>query len=113
MSGAALTENPLVADSAQVSASPKSRPRHQKAIVQALRLQQIVFDVVSNKLKPQEIAGLARAWCDLNEERRKLAMRPLPRPVDTTKLPRRGSRSKAAQFAPQEPAEPKTPDSTK
>ena len=57
-------------------------------------------------------AFIARSWCDVNEERRKLAMKPLPRPIDTIKYPagraprQRGSR--ASQAAPVEPTEPET-----
>jgi hypothetical protein len=50
-------------------------------------------------------AFIARSWCDVNEEVRKLAMRPVPRPIDTTKLPKRGARRAAAGSS--EPVEPK------
>ncbi len=80
----------------------KARPRSSRAAVQALYLQNLIIETTGEELKPAELSGLARAWCDLQEERRKLAMRPLPRPVDVSKLPRRGSRSRSAA-APAEP----------
>lgn len=93
--------------------SPKTRPMYSSAKRQAIEIQRLLHKDAKALTDPVKRAVVARAWCDLNEEVRKLAMRPLPRPVDTTKLPRRGSRSKAAQIAPQEPAEPKTPEITK
>lgn len=46
-------------------------------------------------------AFIARSWCDVTEERRKLAMRPLPKPIDVTKT---GRRHRSAPV--QEPTEP-------
>jgi len=103
----------------EIAPLPKRPPcrRGQKkppsARQQAVAMQKLLAQDAHELKDPVKRAVVARAWCDLNEEVRKLAMRPLPRPVDTTKLPRRGSRSKAAQIAPQEPTEPKTPDSAK
>jgi hypothetical protein len=82
----------------------KTRPVNSRAAVQAVYLQNLIIKTTEDKLKPGELSGLARAWCDLQEERRKLAMRPLPRPVDTTKLPKRGSRRNAQVMS--EPVEP-------
>lgn len=73
--------------------------------MQAIRLQQIVFDAANEpKLKPAELSGLVRAWADLNEERRKLRMQPLPKSVDVSKLQKRGRGKSQAS----EPAEPLT-----
>jgi len=54
-------------------------------------------------------AFIARSWCDVNEEVRKLAMRALPRPIDTTKHSPNGRRSRSNQAAPVEPVEPAVP----
>ena len=59
-------------------------------------------------LKPLELCGVARAWCDVNEERRKLKMQPLPRSVDVSKLPVRG-RGRRASAVPSGPVEPGAP----
>jgi hypothetical protein len=84
----------------------KARPKSSQASIQAKYLQDLIVETTQGELKPAELSGLARAWCDLQEERRKLAMRPLPRPIDTTKIPKRGSRSRAAAPVAIEPTEP-------
>lgn len=86
--------------------SPKTRPKMSAPAAQARALQKIVMDTVENaNLKPAELSGLVRAWCDVNEERRKLTMKPLPRSIDTTKFPKRARRGRAdSQLA--EPVEP-------
>ena len=69
-------------------------------------MQRLLFLDAQKDVKPGERAAIARAWCDLNEERRKLTMRPLPRSIDTTKLVRRG---RGASQRPAEPVEPPAP----
>lgn len=77
------------------------------AHAQAVEIQRLLAVDALDAKDGKTRAFIARAWCDVNEERRKLAMRPVPRPVDVTKLQRRGrgpgSRSSAA---PAEPVEP-------
>lgn len=93
------------------SAAPSSgHLRHSNSLQQAVVVQRIVFESLNERnLKPAEVSGLARAWCDVNEERRKLRMQPLPRSVDVSKLPgRRGSRGPRAA-APTGPVEPVAP----
>lgn len=83
----------------------KNRPNTTTAHSQAIYLQSLVIKATFEEgLKPAEVSGLVRAWCDVNEERRKLAMRPLPRSIDVSKLAKRGRRQ--APPAPAEPAEP-------
>lgn len=85
--------------------SNKSRPRHSNGIQQSVVIQRIVFEKLKEAgLKAAELSGLARAWCDVNEEKRKLAMRPLPRSIDVSKLAKRGRKSTAAPA--EEPSEP-------
>lgn len=101
-----LSQNMPDAPSKDSPRPSKARPHHSNNIVQAVRIQRIVFETVRDqKLKPAELAGLARAWCDVNEERRKLSMKPLPKSVDTSKLTK-GRRSGLAS-TPSEPTEPK------
>jgi len=82
--------------------SPKTRPHYSKASAQAVEIQRLLAEDAVNAKDGKERAFIARAWCDVNEERRKLAMRPLPKPVDVSKLPKRGRRSQSSN----EPIEP-------
>jgi hypothetical protein len=71
---------------------------------QARRLQQIAMrDCEDPKVKPHIRAALMRAWCDLEERVRVLKMKPLPKPVDVTKLAEQRRAARAAR-APHEPA---------
>lgn len=40
----------------------------------------------SPQVKPHDQAALVRAWCDLEETKRKIRMRPLPKSVDVSKF---------------------------
>lgn len=87
--------------------SPKTRPKMSAPAAQARALQKIVMDTVENaNLKPAELSGLVRAWCDINEERRKLKMQPLPRSIDVSKLTKRGRGRGRADSQLAEPVEP-------
>lgn len=46
----------------------------------------ILNDARDPDVKPSERAQIARAYCDLEETKRRLRMKPLPKSVDTTKL---------------------------
>ena len=68
----------------------------------ALAMQRILSaDCLDPSTPKRERAGIARAWCDLNEELRKLAMKPLPKSIDVTKLQKR-RRQPAAEVEPTE-----------
>jgi hypothetical protein len=100
MSADLLQQNGVIAP---VMRSPNTRPHYSKASTQAAHLQQLIMELVStDKLKPAELAGLARAWCDVQEERRKLAMRPLPRSVDVSKFQKRRRQVSAGPMEPGE-----------
>jgi hypothetical protein len=91
-----LTQNDTETDSQN---PPAGHLRHSNSLQQAVVVQRIVFNSLNEpNLKPAEVSGLARAWCDVNEERRKLRMQPLPRSIDVSKLPKRrgGGRASAA-----------------
>ena len=52
---------------------------------QAVELQHLILnDARKEDLKPVARATIARAFCELEETKRKLKMRPLPKPVDAT-----------------------------
>ena len=81
----------------------RTRPKTSSARLQAIAMQRVLLKDALESPNAKDRATAARVWCDLNEEVRKLAMRPVPRPIDTTKMPKRGHRS--ASVAP-EPVEP-------
>ena len=68
---------------------PKPRayhPKRSKVSTQLILLQELAFELANQEgLKASIAAQLMRAFCDLQEERRKLAMRPLPKSVDVSK----------------------------
>jgi len=72
-------------------------------------MQRLLHQDARVSTKPLERAQVVRAWCDLNEEIRKLAMRAVPKPIDTTKHGATGRRSRSTQAAPVEPVEPAVP----
>lgn len=60
----------------------------------AVELQELIMnDARDPDLKAGERAMLARAFCDLEETKRRLKMKPLPKSVDTTKLSKQGKRA--------------------
>lgn len=68
---------------APVENGSKTRPHYSTAYLQAKQLQQLIFkDAQAVDLKPLIRAGIARAFCELEECKRKLRMKPLPKPVD-------------------------------
>ena len=80
------------------------------SIQQAVEVQRILWQALKKpNVKPALLAGLARAWCDVNEERRKLRMQPLPKSVDVSKLPRRGRKAQAQAAEPSEPGQTPQP----
>jgi hypothetical protein len=51
----------------------------------ALSLQRIVLEAATKpECQIRDLPGLARAFCELEECKRKLKMRPLPKPIDVT-----------------------------
>lgn len=83
---------------------PTGNLRHSNSIQQGVVIQRILFAKIQEpNVKDTLLSALARAWCDVQEERRKLAMRPLPRSVDVSKLAKRG-RGKAQASEPAEPS---------
>lgn len=81
--------------------SSKTRPHYTRAIVQALALQRVVLDgALDGKPKPLELASLARVWCELEEAKRKLRMKPLPKAVDVSHLHRSKKKRDDSGIAP-------------
>ena len=76
------------------AAAPKGRPRCTAQLLQARQSQRLIHADLVAATDPKLRAILARAWCDLNEEIRKLRMKPLPKPVDV--VPKRRKASDAA-----------------
>ena len=80
--------------------SPKTRPIRGKSMTQLLELQAEAHASGTDPDTPLSLrAAYMRAWCDLQEEKRKLQMRPLPKSIDVSKMQHgRGKRQNAAQF---------------
>ena len=90
---------PVPSQTASTSGSPKTRPKVPAAYTQAKALQALIMedagvylvrrDTTDEQGRPlarsSDLAMLSRAWCDLEDTKRKLKMRPLPKPVDVEK----------------------------
>jgi hypothetical protein len=62
-----------------------TKPDRPKAYDAALELQEIALrDCRNAETKPHIRAALMRAWCDLEERKRILRMKPLPKSVDVS-----------------------------
>src|SRR5574340_462105 len=84
--------------------SPKSRPYRKRALTQIVELQKRAFAIANDPSLKESVCCFAmRSWCMLQEERRKLEMRPLPKPVDVTKLPGKLARVKQLKASFEEP----------
>ncbi len=93
---------------------PKNPRKFATAYSQAKRLQALILhDAENPDLKPVIRAALARSFCELEETKRKLRMRPLPKSIDVSKPKQYAKRvaKHAPQFtqpsddaSPQEPA---------
>ena len=57
----------------------------------------IMLRIESGEVDDKTLAALARAMCDLEESKRKLKMKPLPKSVDVSK---HVSRGRSAQITP-------------
>lgn len=64
---------------------------------------QLYADVMNPATEPSERARVAQAWERLEERKRVLLGRPMPRSVDVSKLPKRGSRGRSQAAGPVEP----------
>ena len=80
---------------AKRAASPRT------AYGQAVALQQLLLnDAREPELKPIFRAGLARAWCELEECKRKLKMKPLPGSLRPTESRAKRKVKESVTFAP-------------
>ena len=69
----------------------KGKPRYPTAFADAKELQRLLMqDARADGLKPLVRAGIARAYCELEEMKRRLRMKPLPKAIDVT-LTRKGN----------------------
>ena len=70
--------------------STKSRPYRKRALTQLIELQERAYRIGLNATIKESVACFAmRSWCSLQEERRKLSMKPLPKPIDVTQVMRK------------------------
>ncbi len=80
---------------------PKRRPSNSTAFLQAKQLQQIAMDDCLNpETKPVVRAALMRAWCDLEERKRVLRMKPLPKSVDVSQAKEQRRQARLARRPP-------------
>ena len=71
----------------------KRRPKFATAYSQAKELQRLLMlDARDPEIRPHDRAALARAFCDLEETKRKLRMKPLPKSVDVSKYGKRAAK---------------------
>ena len=115
MASVAQLNYPQVAEPLPDKFPFKLRKNHAKratAMTQIIQLQDQAHKVALDPETPvKDRAALMRAWCDLQEEKRKLRMQPLPKPVDVSKLGK-GKRKTQAGPAYQEPEPKQAPEPT-
>ncbi len=82
-------------EAARVKSLSKRRSgKKLKPIVQAIQIQWLLYLDAIDDAKPLVRASLAKAWCDMEESKRKLRMKPLPgslRPVAKQRKPNRSA----------------------
>jgi len=67
--------------------SPKTKPHRSTAAQQAVEIQQTLYDATKQpKLAANVLAQVARAWCEIVDTRRVLAMKPAPKPIDVAQF---------------------------
>jgi hypothetical protein len=76
--------------------SPKTRPQRAKPVIQAIKLQDILFKIAhSGEITPAALAQVARAWCELEDTKRDIQMKPRPKPVDVAQMEAAKAKRKA------------------
>lgn len=82
----------------------RTRPKVPTALTQARQMQDVLFKgALDPDIKPLERSSLARVWCELEETKRKLRMKPLPKAIDVQVKSGPGSRKRKAQASFEEP----------
>lgn len=82
-----LTMNANALDQPPYVKSPKTRPQRAKPVTQAIVLQQILYDAANAKaIAPTALAQVARAWCELEDTKRDIQMKPRPKPIDVAQM---------------------------
>lgn len=96
-------------DQASYVKSPKTRPQRAKPVTQAIVLQQLLYDAAhKTEVAPAALAQVARAWCELEDTKRDIQMKPRPKPVDVAALDlAKRKRSAPAKGFTETPAEQK------
>lgn len=89
--------------------SPATRPKRAKAISQLHDIQKKLYDASQkDEVKDAVLAQLARAWCELEDTKRVIQMKPAPKPVDVAALDlAKRKRSAPAKGFTETPAEQK------
>jgi hypothetical protein len=64
---------------------PRIKPGRRGTMAQLLEIQRVLFeDICNEKTKPHLRAGLARAWKEQEELKRKIKGKPDPKPIDVS-----------------------------
>lgn len=64
----------------------------------AIQMQRVIAaQALEPGTKPLERASLARVWCELEETKRKLRMKPLPKAIEVTAQGKPKSKSRAGE----------------
>ena len=65
--------------------SPRTRPIRAKAATQAFDLQELLYKAAHQEdIKPVVLAQVARAWCEVQDTKRVIQMKPAPKPIDVS-----------------------------
>ena len=71
----------------------------------AVKLQKVIMGrSQDSELDTRDLSSLARAYCELEEMQRKIAMRPLPKSIDVSKLGKGKRKQSGPSFQEPEPA---------
>jgi len=77
-----------------VLSPPAKRSHHSNSYQQSVQLQRLLVAASQKEsIRPAELSGVARAFCELEECKRKLKMKPLPKAVDVNYKGKRGKQS--------------------
>ena len=68
---------------------PKVKPGRRGSLIQLCEMQRALYrDALSEEITATARAQVARAWCELEERKRVIRMKPAPKPVEVQVKPR-------------------------
>lgn len=76
--------------------SPKTRPKRSSSLAQLFAIQQSLFkSTQDSEIADSALAQVARAWSELEQLKLRIKMKPAPKPIDVSKIPK-NTKSKAS-----------------